>query len=333
MRALMALAFILAFTVPAQAARVATVEGDKVDMRDGPNETAQPVETLDHGLQIAASNVPIQGFYKVRGPDGKIGFVAEDQLSFAASAPGSGTNGKPKDAPSGKDADAELDDDLLSAKSTEKSEYLEPRLPGQFQPVITVRGMGGLALFDAADLNSLLQTNNFKNGYYFGGEILFTLARKLSLVGRVEKIAKSFSGIETGTKTLFEFDLASQPLQLGLEYRFDPSPKVFWSFSALGGLALNTSLSAIYLVDGTNTLLTEHAWTALAKTTLGLKLFSGRLTVFAEAGYRLLKTSALTPTIKGTDSQIFTEPKAGTYVPVQIDMGGLMGGLGIGLAF
>src|SRR5262249_25466693 len=64
----------------AYASRAAVVDVDGSELREGPGTSYKVVDRLSKGAPVAASNEPIEGFYKVRTISGTIGFVAADVL-------------------------------------------------------------------------------------------------------------------------------------------------------------------------------------------------------------------------------------------------------------
>lgn len=88
-------AFALCVMVPAVAfaARFATVDDDEVIVHKGPGKKFDEVSRLKRGARIHASNYPTEGYYKVRTPAGKIGWVKADSLVLDPIPTGSSTHG------------------------------------------------------------------------------------------------------------------------------------------------------------------------------------------------------------------------------------------------
>lgn len=297
----------------ARAAKPGHIEGPSVvELRDGPGPGFRSVGKLSPGAAVAASNVPVQGYYKVRASDGRIGFVSETSLSFESAAE------------TGEDLDAEVQ----ATKSPSRS---EPRVPGRHYSIISLRALAGGAFFRPQALSELLNTTDLNTGVYLGGELVFSISRRLNFVARVEQLRKSASLAEVSSGDAFQFELRSQPMMVGLELRFDPSRQYFWSISAMGGLALSTSLTSTPLGLDSPTVLTDHAFTGLGKVTLGYLLFGGRVSIFAEGGYRVLRTKEIIPTVVGEKADIFRKNAA--FVPVVLDLGGPIAGAGIAIGF
>lgn len=74
--ALLALIFI---TSSAYAARSAVVDVE-TDLLTVPKNTASSVTRLKKGTKVAASNYPTEGYYKVRTPEGTLGWVKGNTL-------------------------------------------------------------------------------------------------------------------------------------------------------------------------------------------------------------------------------------------------------------
>lgn len=68
----------------AWAARRAVVDAAEVEVRKGPTDESEILAKLSKGSQLAVSNYPTEGFYKVRTPKGEIGWVKADTLVLGA---------------------------------------------------------------------------------------------------------------------------------------------------------------------------------------------------------------------------------------------------------
>ena len=76
---------------------------------------------------------------------------------------------------------------------------------------------------------------------------------------------------------------------------------------------------------------------AMAYTGVGKADFTyninGTFAAFAEAGYRYLQTSSLTPSDNENGSQIFKNPATQQYIPVSISLSGPFAAVGVSATF
>ncbi|OFZ22379.1 MAG: hypothetical protein A2X94_00075 [Bdellovibrionales bacterium GWB1_55_8] len=64
----------------AQAARIAQVEVDQAEARQGPGTTSQVLFRLKKGAWVYSSNLPTEGYFKVRSREGGVGWVPTDAI-------------------------------------------------------------------------------------------------------------------------------------------------------------------------------------------------------------------------------------------------------------
>ena len=84
---LITLIFFLSFTHSAFAAKLGTIEGDSAPLRGSPSEKGAVIEQLSKGSVLTISNLPVNGFFKVRTGDGKIGFVPAESVREEGAPP------------------------------------------------------------------------------------------------------------------------------------------------------------------------------------------------------------------------------------------------------
>ena len=62
------------------AAKVAKVDVDNAELREGPEKKSNVIMTLPKGIWVATSNMPVRGFYKIRTGKGVVGWVATTDI-------------------------------------------------------------------------------------------------------------------------------------------------------------------------------------------------------------------------------------------------------------
>ncbi len=65
---------------PAQAAHLGKIIVDEADVREFPQEKAKAIATLKKDEEIAVSNLPTEGFYKVRLKSGELGWISGNDI-------------------------------------------------------------------------------------------------------------------------------------------------------------------------------------------------------------------------------------------------------------
>lgn len=315
---------------PALASRSATVDADNTEVREGPGPSYKAIDKLPKGAQVAASNQPIEGFYKIRTSAGVIGFVSAEVLVLQP---------VPSD-----DAPAPVAEVPPPTSSVAPSDAYKPTVSNETnfrnrnrKKMIRLKLLGGYNFFSVGDVNNLLSANVLQFGFNAGGEIDFLFTQDLAMVVRLERVFKSVFAQDQRTTTAFDMSLSSIPLMVGLELTLTNDTKFSSHFTVMGGLAMLTDLTSTDINANVPnvTEMTSTTFTGVAKFDFTYA-FNKTWSAFAEAGYRYLKTGQITPSTPTTvnGSQIFQDPNnAGNYIPVSLDLSGPFVGLGVGFAF
>jgi hypothetical protein len=350
-------AALAAYPGVARAARVATVDTDEVEVYDGPARGRKVIEKLPRGSQVAASNQPLEGFYKVRLKDGAIGFIAADTLVLGAiptdgeangpeeestvpSAPVSpppsrpavsGGNSKPAEGP-GPPGDA--------VSSSPSAALIEPAFRQRpSRQYLRFKALGGYDFFKSGDINSLYDADVLKFGYSMGLEMEYLFTPDLAMVVRFERVFKSVLGRDRNTTQKYDLQLGSWPLMTGVELTLTngisnkTGKGLVTHFAVLGGIALQTQLTAEALSQSEPNIteLSSPAFTGIARVDASYS-FSRAFSLFAEGGYRYLKTTDLIPALAVNGSAIF-QSAAGVFIPVSLDLSGPFVGAGAAMTF
>jgi hypothetical protein len=183
--------------------------------------------------------------------------------------------------------------------------------------------------FNAAEINNFLSFVAIKNGYHLGGEVDFRFTRDLAMVVRVEEMVKSVVGWDSVSDEVFQIDATAIPIMVGLEVTLTDESNFSSFFGVMAGVALNTTLKSqlIQGTGGTTQFLSQNF------TGIGRFIAAYHVTkmthLYAEVGYRYLRTQPQIPSSEGTGKEIWQ--KSNAYVPLTLDMSGVTLSLGLAL--
>jgi hypothetical protein len=281
------------------------VDSDQAEVRDTPNNTGNVIETLKKGTSVAASNLPIEGFHKVRTDTGLIGWINADSLELQPppSEEVMAQSGAPveEDPPPPSDKLAEKKDPIGSRSSVQAKQAK----PKNTKKMVRIRGFGGIDLFSLSGIVN--NFDNFGQGYHYGGEFVFNFSDGFGLVLRGEKMAKSSVLVDSTTGNSYVVDLSSIPLFFGPEFSILGSAFSI-HFGILGGIAPQTSLTSTITAGsnvGSSVSVSASHLAFLGRVNLNWQ-FNRTFSIFMETGYRYAVTPALTPnTTAGAAGEIF----------------------------
>jgi hypothetical protein len=301
------------------AARNARIDADVAEVREGPGAGYNASFKLKKGSPVVVSNVPTEGYYKARTANGMIGWIAAEALIVAEAEP---------ETPS-------PDADEPKKKEPPKKKLLDPdedpftaaRRKGRH---VQVRGFGGMNFYNSADANALLKFDGLKNGYGYGGELGIRLYKDFWLVGRGERLFKALTGSDTKTNASYKFSFDSIPLTGGFQLGLFDEDGITGAMVLLGGMGTKTQLSCTDAAGNVVVLGGGNYLTGIAKLNIGFEL-SRVFGIFAEAGYRYLKTPAVIPGVDNDAGTIFKSN--GSFVPISLDMSGFMASGGVAITF
>jgi hypothetical protein len=306
----------------AHAARNATVDGKNIQLYASPDKSSQVLGTLDDGEALQVSNYPTQGFYKVRTASGDIGWVLAaaintDDESLPAPESSALDIPVPKPAPSPKPTPAPA----LDERTVDAQDLREGPVP--VRNPYEIKAYVGIQKVSLSDVNNLLGTTVVNTMPYFGAQFGLPLSGSLNLLFRVDHLTASATAVGDS------FSLSSTPLMLGFEYAFYRRKTFFMQASVLTGVALANTLDATASSQPTPNLteLSATSFTEMLKIDAGYDL-SRVFSIYAEAGYRFLKSESVGPSIVGNGSSVF-QNSSGSYVPVPVDFSGPFIGIGL----
>ena len=245
----------MAWPHSAQAARWARVVANQAPVYLRANAASVVTETLLRNTQIAVSNQRLDEFHRVRTPNRKLGWMKFTDLQMSA---------PPTEV-------------VLSATPISR---------------FHLRGLGGLSLFQA---NNLIETGTaFGPGLNLGGEVIWDLSRNLSLVGRIERIARSLEVSVTATDQQYQFALLSWPFALGLRLTLLEGTFLHLHLTGFLGYSVATQFSGENLSQPQPNVVNVNARGPAALFTADLTWDLGRhFSLALEGGYRYLNTPQL----------------------------------------
>ena len=307
----------LLFGTAAQAAQLLKVEVDRAKIFETPARSAPVVSELPIDMPLAASNLSIQGFYKVRTADGRLGFIEVSNVGPLSQ----------------EEAVSEL---YLPPDPGHAEEILKlaPDVPAS-QKKIQIFFLGGYGMFAAKELSDATLHSGVTGGMHFGAEFNSRVSSGISLGLRLEFIRSSSSVLNEAGTSEYLWDFSSFPVQAGIALNFWVSRSVVIRADAFGGMGFTTQLTSSpgTSSDADN----QTVYSAMAPT------FSGQLglqywvqpgfCLFLNGGYRYLRSAELdSPLVEGTTgTDIFKS--GGNYVPFPINLSGVTFQTGLGIAF
>ena len=304
MRLIVAILATVLIPWAAQAARPARIDLDVVEVRDGPGEKYKILFPLSRGDGLAAANIPIEGYYKIRTLDGRIGWVPADSWLFAD---------VPRGAPQPKELEAQGGS---VGPAAAKRKWFGLRL------------LGGYGYLDPGEINNTIGAAAIQSGINVGLELGVLFSERFSAWVRAERVFQQVTAVETGG-SYYVWDLSSWPVMAGMEFKIWSNRHFTTNIGVLGGVGFATDFSSTAPASAVPRTTTYFgtaygflaragvAWTPLHWLQVGI-----------EAGYRFLRTPSMSPVVIGNGGEVLQTN--GQYPSIAIDMGGPFGGLTIG---
>lgn len=305
------------------AAKPAVVDVDELELMDGPGPRHQVIDKLKKGSSVMSSNLPIDGYFKIRTSGGRVGFVPGDSLVFTdGSTPGIEESGGAPLIKEGKEPRVQ--------KKIEKEKETEP--------VVRFRAFGGGTLFSLDDLHDLFSKGDvvvdaLKNGFHYGGEVNYILIPSLYVIIRTERMEKTVYLRDDTTRYMFDLTVSTLPVTTGLGFRLLKGPHLSLNLGLMGGLGFSTQLKsvAMSLTEPNETVYADTPFAGVARLD-GIWHVTRLLGVYVEGGYRFLRSQTMPqPTTVGNGSEIFQVD--GSYSQIQINLSGLFASAGLTVSF
>jgi hypothetical protein len=306
------LGFLLVFfLVPlVEAAQPARVDRDEVDVYASPDSMSRVIETLYRGVGLAVSNLPTQGFYRVRTPSQKLGWIRASDLSFPRKGGG------------------EFD---LGSDSSEKRTDSSSKKASSFY----VQGglLGGADFLLGHDALSLTKGLGISRAYSLGGDITFFFNRWIGVGFKGAYYFRSRKVPEQDTGLVYDISISSIPLMLGLRSEVVKNTHFALSLGIYGGLGLSSVLQLASDEEGAAPTVYK-AMPLAGLGAVGLSFYPIRnLRLFMEGGYQYLSTNnQLSPSEEGDSIDVFRNDE-GELTTRRLSLSGMLISGGIGFEF
>lgn len=307
------------------AAKRARVEAKSVEVLRSLSPNSGVIEVLPKNTPLVVGNQPSRGYYKVRTPNGNIGWVYGEGLRVF-DADGAGSRTRP---PAPEPVVREEDRQPIRAGRERPSS-------GGLARKWFIRALGGLSMYTATDLNTQFGGEAMSGGFAFGGELGYRLSNSFALLVRVEYLTDSASIEQTDISKVYDLSISSLPLMGGFAVQFVDKPSFSLHLNVVGGLGLATSVSATSTLDpAPNETVLSGSGIAILGTLNATYKASPALGIFIEAGYRYLEASTTEITTAGTGDQLFREglSASGAYAVLPISLSGITFHAGAAFSF
>jgi len=286
----------------ALAARKGVVELDEIELKETASKSGKVLEKLKKGEQVVASNLPLEGFYKVRTSSGTLGWIQEGQLTLEPVPPSD---------PEATDGDS---------KSDPKDPFKKPKEPERIvRQTIRFRGMGGLQMLS---MNNMVPNYTISQSLYYGGDLAILFTPGFGIVFRGEQLRQQLNLTSSGSSNAYQVQLASLPVMGGLEFGV-LGDHFSVHVSILGGVGLQSSIKVVGTTDSTQgSVSAVMPLAALLKGDVTWQM-SHVFGLFGEVGFRYLYAGGITP---GGNSPALVSPS-------NLDFRGAFFGGGLSIGF
>jgi|GEM_PF-3108863 len=315
----------------AHAAQLGTVIVDEAAVRVYPQAKSESIGTVHRDQKLAVSNLPTEGFYKVRLPDGEIGWISGNDVFVGAQKPtraGSDLRESPDTTDDAStDASAPADETAASESSPPTRKKARKELkeldgyPGDYSRILLMIG-GQWPSYNG--FKQKFVTEGIDPGYGGTLEFQFRMSKHFHWATRAEFTFSSVNSKDLGGGTTQTLKQSSIPLQLGINY----SPVTNRGFRlGLGVYAGMVVSSSMVVSQSTSTLTEQVEYSSVDPTALGMIQMSfglgKHIAMIGELGYRYEKTGTLPKTTRF----------GGNIGEISIDYSGPVGHVGFEFRF
>lgn len=309
--------FVLASPL-AYAYRAAVISADSSDVKAAPSADAATQGFLPKGTRVNTSDQPNQGYYRVRSST-QSGWIRADDLQFSGPPP-AGAPPPPAQRAQRSEPQRTGDEESSSQDSSKKSPWV-------------LKALAGLDFFTPSAINSQIGSTALNDGTGLGAEVDVSISTNMYLAFRFEEISKSASGADT-TGDQFTFKVSSTPVMVGAVYRVASGDDFTFDIGGYAGLGVSTEATG---TDTTQPSPNQTTISGSAPTFLLAADLSWHITrpvwLFVEPGYRYLNLSAKTPGTSGNGSYIFESGTPAAFVPLSVNLSGLVLNFGVSINF
>jgi hypothetical protein len=289
------------------AARPARILTQTAEVFEEPAGDSTVLENLPFDTGVAVSNEPTEGFYKVRTPSGKVGWISGTVLQLEGEAPE--TSASPERATG-------LQDPFSNAR-------------------LRVSLMGGGVFSDWVDMNVLFGTTGVTTLVQAGAEIEWRFAPRFGLLlrGDWQSSTRVISDLETGAN--FTVVSSSLPLLLGLNAVLVKSSRFELGLGGLLGVSPLTWMSTEELPNTSGadpTVASTLGFVGQARLSAALQVVS-RFAVVFEGGWGLQITNLTRPLVSASGSDLWKNSATQEFVPASFSQSGPFLGAGLRIYF
>jgi hypothetical protein len=309
----------------AKAAQVGTVIVDEASVVEYPQRGSRELSTVDRDAVLAVSNLPTEGFYKVRLASGDLGWISGNDIIVGKGA-NSHSRSKARKVPKGLPDENALDPLREESKDSRSKQEAKPKdgvADGFVGDDSRILLMFGAQYPSYGGFKQYYVTDGLTPGYAAILEFQFMLSKHWHWAARAELNFAKVEAKDVSTTTTQSLSQKSIPLLAGLNFSPFTSKSFRLGLGVYVGGALGTSLVVAQTTNNTTDQVTYESLdpTALAVVQMAFGLGS-QISVVAEGGYRFQKTGTLSATTK-----------FGGIPALQIDYSGPVGNLGFEFKF
>ncbi len=303
--AAVALIALLASVPSAWAAKYGVITVDATPVLGNRDPGAQPLELLNRGQTVGASDQDYGGYYRVRTAQGTVGWIAAERLQIR-DYPSAGQNAQPQRPAATASSDADF-------------------------RRFAVRPFGGMSFLNMSTAYAASVPPTGGSGftgltlsYAFGGEFGVYLIKRLALVVRGEYLL----GSSTGQDSSFNYSFYSSaiPIYGGAQFNIVDLPRFMLRISAYAGYCPSIGHVVSNVTQGTTVSFAGSGFTAMGKLDFELRL-TPLFSLLIGGGYRYLNGG----TFDTSSSPVGISVYYGR--PIALDLGGIIAQAGIGLNF
>ncbi len=290
------------------AARPARVITDGADIYSEPSSEATVIESVPFDSGLAVSNQPTEGYYKVRTPSGKVGWISGTVLRMEGEAP------EVEEAPS---VSADQDHPLFAGSK------------------IHVNLLGGVNFSELVDLNVLFGTQGTTNLLQAGAEFEWRFAPRFGLLLRAEWQGSTRVITDTDTVANFTVSSSSIPLQLGVNAVLVKARRFELGLGLLGGVSPLSWVSTEDLPNTSGeapTFASTLGFVGQARLNAAIHVVS-RFALLLEGGWALQITGLTQPLTSASGDELWKNTSTQEFVPASFNQSGPFLGGGIRILF
>ena len=301
----------------ANAAQLGKIIVDKADVHEFPQQESKTIFSLGKDEMIAVSNLPTEGFYKVRLKSGELGWLSGNDV-LVTPPDESAKVGKFKEQAKKSDHDKKE----LKFKEDEQEEALSHGFQRPRSRVILAMGLQN-PVYDG--IGTYFITTGINPGYGAHVEFQFHWFSSVYWALRGEYTFTKTASVDLGNGLSQTMKHTGVPLQVGAVWSPIENKTLRLGFGAYGGLSVMNS-TTVTQTDSTEVLTATYGSTDPCFTfaVQGGYALGKNASVFFEAGYRYEKSGELMETALISPA----------YIPAfKIDYSGPIGRFGLEFRF